>query len=119
MTEQLIYKICTVAEWSAALFKNVFEGSPVDEEDGFIHFSTAAQVRATAAKHFEGASDLYLLEVDTSLLQTDIKWEPSRDGDLFPHLYGQLPTNAVTSVYPLPLGRMGAHQFPAHIGGDA
>jgi uncharacterized protein (DUF952 family) len=118
VTDKIIYKICTVAEWSGALFKNVFEGSPVDEADGFIHFSTAAQVRDTAAIHFANARDLYLLEVDSSLLSDDIKWEASRGGALFPHLYGTLPTNAVTSVYPLQLGQGGVHQFPAHIVGE-
>ncbi len=118
MTDKIIFKICSVAEWSAALFKNVFEGSPADEADGFIHFSTAAQVRETAAKYFANANDLYLLEVDTRLLKDPLRWEESRGGALFPHLYGVLPTSAVTAVHPLPLGQDGLHQFPSHLGGD-
>jgi uncharacterized protein (DUF952 family) len=116
VTDKFIYKICTIAEWSNALSKNVFEGSPVDEADGYIHFSIASQVRKTTAKYFSDVSDLYLLEVDITLLTEPLLWEESRGGDLFPHLYGSLPTTAVTAVHPLPLGQDGLHQFPNHIG---
>ena len=118
MTAKTIYKICTIAEWSAALFKGEFEGSDVDLADGFIHFSTADQVRETAARHFAGAADLYLLVVDATQFGDDLKWEPSRGGDLFPHLYGKLPTKAVASVHPLQLGEDGKHLFPTHVGAD-
>ena len=79
--------------------------------DGFIHFSTAAQVQETAAKHFAGARDLLLVFVDTARLGDRLRWEPSRGGALFPHLYGPLDLAAVVRVTPLPLGANG-HEFP-------
>jgi uncharacterized protein (DUF952 family) len=95
----LIYKIVTAAEWRAAEAAGVFEGSAVDRRDGFIHFSTAGQVADTAARHFAGQRDLLLVAVDAS--QLDVRWEPSRGGQLFPHLYGPLPLAAVRQVMPL------------------
>jgi uncharacterized protein (DUF952 family) len=91
----------------------IFRGSEVDLRDGFIHFSSAEQVAETAAKHFAGARDLVLLRVDAALLGERLKWEPSRGGALFPHLYGDLDLKAVTQVDPLPLGPDGRHQIPA------
>lgn len=111
MSARTIYKIVTESEWRAAEAKGRFEGSAVDLKDGFIHFSTAAQVRETAAKHFAGAADLVLVAVDPALL--DLKWEVSRGGDLFPHLYGMLDLGAVKRVDPLPLCASGEHRFPA------
>ncbi|MDP1604417.1 MAG: DUF952 domain-containing protein, partial [Legionella sp.] len=87
-----------------------FAGSPVDVQDGFIHFSTAAQVSATADKHFGGQADLVVVAVATAGL--DLRWEPSRGGELFPHLYTALPTSAVVWVRPLPLDESGRHRFP-------
>lgn len=75
-----------------------FVGSPVDLADGFIHFSTAAQVQETARRHFRGAEDLLLLEVDPEALSAPLVWEPSRGGDLFPHLYAAMPVAAVRRV---------------------
>src|SRR5262245_285256 len=101
-SDKVIFKIVPASLWRASESAGVFSGSPVDERDGFIHFSTAAQVRETAAKHFAGMDDLLLVAVSTDSL--DLKWEPSRGGALFPHLYGPLPLTAVRFVHPLPLG---------------
>lgn len=90
----------------------MFRGAPVDLSDGFIHFSTATQAAETAAKHFAGQSDLLLLHIDSAKLGDKLKWEPSRGGALFPHLYGELALAAVTKVDSLPLGSDGSHQFP-------
>ena len=106
-----IYKICPAALWRAAEQAGVFDGSDVDRRDGFIHFSTAAQAAETAARHFAGARDLLLIAVDASALGARLKWEPSRGGALFPHLYGPLDLAAVRGVDPLPLGPNG-HEFP-------
>lgn len=106
-----VYKICPRTMWIAAEAAGRFDGSPVDRADGFIHFSTAAQVVATAARHFAGEADLVLLSVDADRLP--LRWEPARGGDLFPHLYEPLPLAAVTGVAPLPLGPDGRHVFPA------
>jgi uncharacterized protein (DUF952 family) len=107
-----IYKICPAALWRAAEGQGVFHGSEVDRKDGFIHFSTAQQVAETAAKHFAGARDLLLIAVDAARLGEALKWEPSRGGALFPHLYGALELAAVTRVEPLALGPDGRHRFP-------
>ena len=107
-----IYKICPAALWRQAEAGGVFRGSPVDLADGYIHFSTAAQARETAAKHFAGQSDLVLVAIDSEKLKGDLKWEPSRGGALFPHLYAPLDTKAALSVVPLPLGADGKHIFP-------
>lgn len=94
----IIYKIVPATLWRDAEAAGVFTGSPVDVRDGFIHFSTREQLGETAAKHFAGQRDLLLATVDADGL--DIKWEPSRGGALFPHLYGVLPLSTVTSVEP-------------------
>ena len=85
-----IYKICEQASWRAAEPAGRYRGSAVDERDGFIHFSTAAQVAETAAKHFAGQTDLVLVAVDGDALGPALKWERSRGGDLFPHLYARV-----------------------------
>lgn len=92
----LIYKIVPAALWRLAEERGVFTGSPVDAQDGYIHFSTAEQLTATAQKHFAGQHDLLLVTVDGEHL--DLRWEPSRGGQLFPHLYGELPMSAVRAV---------------------
>lgn len=107
-----IYKICPAALWRKAEERGVFTGAPIDIADGYIHFSTAQQVAETAAKHFTGQDDLLLLMVETETLGSVLKWEVSRGGALFPHLYAPLPSSAVTSVVPLPLGPDGHHAFP-------
>jgi uncharacterized protein (DUF952 family) len=98
--------------WRNAERDGTFRGSPVDLQDGFIHFSTAAQAAETAAKHFAGQSDLVLLNVDADMFGDKLKWEPSRGGALFPHLYGDLDVKAVIRVDQLPLGDNGKHKFP-------
>ena len=107
-----IYKILTKRMWEDAVARGSFDGSPSDVADGFIHFSTAVQVRETAAKHFAGAKDLLLVAVSADALDA-IKWEPSRGGELFPHLYSSLPVDAALWVQPLPLGPDERHIFPA------
>ena len=97
-----IYKICDRAAWRAAERAGLYGGSDVDTRDGFIHFSTAAQIAGTAARHFAGQTDLMVVAVDSDALGTALKWEPSRGGDLFPHLYGELPLAAVRWTRPLP-----------------
>ena len=108
----LIYKICERASWQEAERDGAFRGAPVDRADGYIHFSTAEQVRETAARHFAGQDDLLLVAVEAAALGAALKWEPSRGGALFPHLYGDLPLRCVRSIEPLGLGPDGAHQFP-------
>lgn len=107
-----IYKISPLAAWRQAEAAGLFTGAPVDLADGYIHFSTAAQVRETAAKHFAGQTDLILVAIDAAALGAALKWEPSRGGALFPHLYGDLPMSAVRWTKPLALGADGAHLFP-------
>lgn len=107
-----IYKICSAQMWRDAQRAGLFGGAPLDLADGFIHFSTAAQVAETAAKHFPGATGQVLVAVDAGLLDGALKWEPSRGGDLFPHLYGVLSLEAVLWAAPLPLGPDGRHAFP-------
>ena len=91
-----VYKICPASHWRVAERDGIFRGSEVDLRDGFIHFSSAEQVAETAAKHFAGARDLMLLRVNAASLGELLKWEPSRGGALFPHLYGDLDLKAVT-----------------------
>lgn len=107
-----IYKICSAEEWRDAERAGRYQGAPVDVRDGFIHFSTAAQVAETAARHFAGAAGLMLVAVDAGALGAALKWEPSRGGDLFPHLYGPLPLEAARWAHPLCLGADGRHVFP-------
>jgi uncharacterized protein (DUF952 family) len=107
-----IYKICERALWREAELAGLFRGAPVDARDGFIHFSTAAQVRETAARHFAGAADLMLIAVEAAALGGAVRWEVSRGGDLFPHLYGPLSLAAVLWAKPLPLGSDRRHVFP-------
>jgi uncharacterized protein (DUF952 family) len=112
VNQTTIYKICSAGLWRDAQRAGLVRGAPLDERDGFIHFSTAAQVMETAAKHFAGAADLVLVAVDAGALAGALKWEPSRGGDLFPHLYGALSLDAVRWAVPLPLGPDGRHVFP-------
>ncbi|HMQ57211.1 MAG TPA: DUF952 domain-containing protein [Rhizobiaceae bacterium] len=107
-----IYKIVPEAMWTASGSEGVFRGAPIDHADGFIHFSTAGQVAETAARHFSGQDDLLLVAVDEAALGPALKYEVSRGGALFPHLYGALPHGAVRWIRPLPLGQDGHHVFP-------
>ena len=108
----LIYKICPEALWREAERTGAFAGAPVDVRDGFIHLSTAAQVRETAEKHFGGQGGLLLIAVDPDILGLDLRYERSRGGELFPHVHGPLPLSAVRWVKPLPLDPDGRHVFP-------
>lgn len=107
----LIYKIVSAAEWRAAEATGVFPGAAIDLTDGYIHFSTATQVEETAAKHFARQADLLLVAIAVEKLGDALKWEASRGGALFPHLYGPLLLDAVTHVAPLPLRADGRHDF--------
>lgn len=108
----VVYKICTASEWHEAERDGAYRGSAVDHKDGFIHFSTAEQAAETAGKWFSGQRDLVLVAVDGDALGARLKWEPSRGGALFPHLYDELPLKAVLRVDPLPLDAAGQHVFP-------
>ena len=110
---RLIYKILSAAQWRDAERAGVFRGAAVDLDDGFIHFSTEDQMRDTAALHFAGCHDLVLVAVDAEKRGDALKWEVSRGGALFPHLYGNLATRDALWVKPLPQGPDGKHVFPS------
>jgi len=112
MNESPIFHMCRRDEWEAAQAQGVYQGSSQDAADGFIHFSTGAQVKASAAKHRAGQDGLVLLTVDATRLGPALRWEPARGGQLFPHLYGALPLDAVSRVDDLPLDGDGRHVFP-------
>ena len=107
----LIYKIFRAAEWAELQKQSVTRGSSVDIADGYVHFSTAEQTFETAIKHFSGESDLMLLALNADILGDSLKWEPSRGGALFPHLYRELRISDVLWSKPLPLID-GQHKFP-------
>lgn len=109
---RIVYHMCRADEWRAAQAAGCYPGSSQDVADGFIHFSTATQVVESAARHRAGQAGLLLLAVDSAALGATLKWEPSRGGQLFPHLYGPLPLRAVVAVHDLPLGGDGRHVFP-------
>ncbi|RAX39653.1 DUF952 domain-containing protein [Rhizobium tropici] len=108
----VVYKIVPDALWQQARQTGVFHGAAIDLTDGYIHFSTAKQARETAARHFAGQTGLLLVAVDGDALGDKLAFEPSRGGDLFPHLYAPLPLSAVLWEKPLPIGDDGAHLFP-------
>jgi uncharacterized protein (DUF952 family) len=108
----LIYKICHQDEWAQAMREHIYAGSAKDREDHFIHFSTAEQVPGTLARHFSGAGDLVLAAVDPAALGSALKVEPSRDGALFPHLYGTLPLTFVKWVKPIARNPDGSFVLP-------
>ena len=112
MNDEVIFHICRKDEWAVAQASGHYGGSSQDRADGFIHFSSAAQVKASAAKHRAGQDGLLLLTVESGALGPALKWEAARGGDLFPHLYGSLPVTAVRRVDDLPLGADGRHRFP-------
>jgi uncharacterized protein (DUF952 family) len=107
----LIYKIMTAPQWAEFQKIGTFKGAPVDLADGFIHFSTAAQMVQTAALHFADQTDLHLAWTDTEYFGDALKWETSRGGDKFPHLFGTLSLGHIKGHAPLPLVD-GLHQFP-------
>lgn len=107
----LIYKILRAPEWAAFQAAGRTMGAPIDLADGFIHFSTAEQAQETAAKHFSGESDLVLVAFEADTMGEALKWEVSRGGALFPHLFRELKVSEVSWHRPLPLGKDG-HEFP-------
>jgi uncharacterized protein (DUF952 family) len=109
---QMIYHMCRGEEWTAAKAAGVYRGSSQDLADGFIHFSTKDQIVESARRHRARQAGLVLIAVDASLLGERVHWEPSRGGDLFPHLYGPLDPDESASVRPLPVGPDGNHVFP-------
>jgi uncharacterized protein (DUF952 family) len=112
MSEKLIFKIATRQQWDKAVAAGSFRGAPIDLQDGYIHFSTADQMRETAARHFSGQSDLVLAAVDVSALGDRLIYEVSRGGALFPHLYAPLDLKHVRWVKDLPIDAHGEHIFP-------
>jgi uncharacterized protein (DUF952 family) len=107
----LIYKIFRAPEWQVLVDHGETDGAPIDIADGFVHFSTATQAAETAAKHFAGEADLILVALDADALGDALKWEVSRGGAEFPHLYRKMTMDDVSWHKPLPLID-GAHQFP-------
>ena len=108
----LIYHMCLREEWELAVRSGAYAGSSQDRADGFIHFSTAEQLPQSARRHRTGQAGLVLLAVDTHVLGKALRWEPSRQGALFPHLYGTLPLSAVRSVRDMPLDADGVPLLP-------
>ena len=112
MDNRLIYHMCRKDEWDAACRTGRYDGSSQDQADGFIHFSDGRQLRQSAAKHRAGQDGLVLITVESAVLGDALRWETSRGGALFPHLYGPLDPADVHAVCDLPLGPDGAHVFP-------
>jgi uncharacterized protein (DUF952 family) len=113
MNDTIIYKVMSRSQWEALQTAGQFDGAAIDLQDGFIHLSAAAQLVETVAKHFHGQPDLVVVAVDVASLGTDLRWEVSRGGALFPHLYGTLRLASVTETFELPMNAQGQHQFPA------
>jgi uncharacterized protein (DUF952 family) len=107
-----IYKISPASAWREAERQGVFRGSPDDLSDGYIHFSTPSQVAETARKHFFGQTGLFLIAVDADALGDALRWETSRNDELFPHLYGELDLGAVTGVQEMHARSDGTHEIP-------
>jgi uncharacterized protein (DUF952 family) len=107
-----IYKICPASAWREAERQGVYRGSADDARDGFIHFSASSQVAETAGKHFAGQTGLLLIAVDADALGAALRWERSRNDELFPHLYGELDLGAVTGIYDMCARSDGTHDIP-------
>ena len=107
-----IYKITPASAWREAERQGVYRGSPDDLRDGYIHFSTASQISETARKHYFGQTGLFLVAVDADALGDALRWEPSRNDDLFPHLYGELDLGAVTAILDMRARSDGTHDIP-------
>jgi len=107
----LVFKICAAKDWDKAETQGFYEGSAVDRRDGFIHLSAEGQVHETARRHFAGQDGLVLIAFEAGELAEALKWEPSRDGQLFPHVYGRLDAALAKWAKPLPRGPDG-HVFP-------
>lgn len=111
----IIYKVCPKADYEAAADIGFYRGMPIDHEDGYMHFSTAAQLPETLEKHFSGQTDLVLLYVDAERVENHLKWEPSRGGDLFPHLYTELNMAHVLRTHDLKTDESGRYILPDDI----
>jgi uncharacterized protein (DUF952 family) len=113
LAEKYIYKLLRRSEWEAASAAGIYEGSADDRRDGYIHFSAAAQLLGTAKKYFSGVANLLLLKIDAERLPaSELRWEPARGGELFPHLYGKLPASAVIEAIELTLDDNGLPLLP-------
>jgi uncharacterized protein (DUF952 family) len=112
----MIYKIVARGEWEAAVAAGRYAGAQVDLGDGFIHFSTGSQVAETASKHFRGQPDLVIVAFEEHGFGADLRWEPSRGGDLFPHLYGELAPSMAVWCEPLTLDEAGVPIIPKRVG---
>jgi uncharacterized protein (DUF952 family) len=115
MTTAMIYKVLTPDDWRAFQQDKQFHGSAHDQRDGFLHFSAADQLAATLAKHYGGQAELRLLEVGSTGLGDALKWETSRDGALFPHLYASLSLEQIGRTWELSLAQDGGHILPADL----
>lgn len=106
------YKILTAGQREEFLAEGMFHGAPVDIADGYIHLSTSDQLAGTLEKHFSGQRDLFIAAVDLAKLEDTVRWEESRGGQLFPHIYGPLPRQAVTAMFPVERDEEGALRLP-------
>ena len=113
---EIVYKVVRIAEWDRAREAAVYKGSADDERDGFIHLSRAAQLRTTLEKHFIGEDGLLLVSLDAAAFGPELKWEPSRGGENFPHLYGPLKLTLAQSVVPIHRDRAGRPILPSELG---
>ena len=113
MPERIAYKVMSATEWQQMQHDGIFHGSPADIADGYIHLSRSSQLAATLDRHFRGAEGLMLVAVDLSRLGDTVRWEPARGGELFPHIYGRLPMEAVISVAVVERTPDGAVKLPA------
>lgn len=110
-----LYKVLSKPDWEAAVDQGSFHGCGIDLNDGFIHLSDKNQVVSTVERYFAGQEGLLLITLDSSDFSNDLKWEPSRDGALFPHVYGSIPTESVIDVWALAIDADGKHVFPEHL----
>ena len=111
----LVYKICSKNEWENAVTEKFYTGSEVDNKDGFIHLSTKEQLKETVTKHFKGQKNLLIIGFRASKIEDKLKWEISRNEELFPHYYGNLETNKAEEIYNLNLNSNGVHEFPKNL----
>ncbi len=115
MTNKIIYKICNEKEWTKALEKGIYEGSEHDIRDGFIHLSTKSQLEGTLSKHFSNQENLLLIAIEEEKISSNLKYEPARNGELFPHIYGKLETHSVLWVKEIKKQSDGCHLLPENI----
>ena len=108
----IVYKVCSKDEWDQAIINQFYSGSDVDNKDGFIHLSTKKQLHETVTKHFRGNKNLIIISFSIKKIQDKLKWEVSRNGELFPHYYGNLEIKCAENTYNLYLNADGIHEFP-------